>query len=133
MFSTGCIGKDNYNNQERIIVLFFDIFEKLCKEHRTTPSAVCIEIGYSKATASYWKRSNGVPKREALEKIADYFGVTVDYLLGKEQKKTAPVETNRSELFAILARLTDAEIDDLLQYSEFLLAKRINQADPKFR
>ena len=113
--------------------MFYDIFKDLCNENNETPNSVCLKLGFSAATAPYWKKSQRPPKREGLEKIAEYFGVSVDYLLGKEQKKTAPVETNRSELFAILARLTDAEIDDLLQYSEFLLAKRINPADPKFR
>ena len=114
--------------------MFYDIFRNLCYENHETPNSVCRKLGFSQAAAPYWKKSQRPPKREGLEIIANYFGVSVDYLLGKETKKEpVPVETNRSELFAILARLTDAEIDDLLQYSEFLLAKRINPSDPKFR
>ena len=31
----------------------------------------------------YWKKRGYTPRAEVLHKIADYFGVTVDYLLGK--------------------------------------------------
>lgn len=120
--------------------MFYDIFEKLCREHKTTPSAVCIKIGYSKGTASYWKQSGKAPKREALEKIADLFGITVNDLLQKVEtehvmsrslenmtaiaQKNAPIITNRSEMISILAMLSDAEIDILLDTARNLLAKR---------
>lgn len=126
--------------------MFYSILEKLCKEQGTSPSAVCVKIGYSKATASYWKSSGKMPKREALEKLAEYFSVPVDYLLGREneetdepsrkdmtkaaflgallQKNSAPIQIDRSELFRTLADLTDEELLDLLNYAKFLLSKR---------
>ena len=106
------------------LFLFYDVFEQLCYENRTSPSKVCVELGLSKTASSFWKRTNGIPKRETLEKIAERFNVSVDYLLGKEKEKPAPVQVNRNELFSILAQLTDSELDDLLKYSEFLLSKR---------
>lgn len=113
--------------KESVFVLFYEVFEQLCAENRTSPSKVCVEIGLSKTSSSFWKRTNGIPKRETLEKIAERFNVTVDYLLGKEKEKPAPVQVNRNELFSILAKLTDSELDDLLKYSEFLLSKRQSQ------
>lgn len=65
--------------------MFYDNFDKLCKEKNTSPSAVCIKIGLSKTTSSYWKTSGRIPKRETLEKIAEYLGCSVDYLLGREE------------------------------------------------
>lgn len=64
--------------------MFYDIFESLCKERDTSPSAVCMEIGLSKTTSAYWKKSGKTPKRETLEALAAYFGVTIEYLLGRE-------------------------------------------------
>ena len=115
--------------KESVFVLFYEVFEQLCAENRTSPSKVCVELGLSKTASSFWKRTNGIPKRETLEKIAERFGVSVDYLLCKEKEKPAPVQVNRNELFSILAQLTDAELDDLLKYSEFLLSKRQSQAE----
>ena len=37
-----------------------------------------------------WKNSGKAPKQELLVKIADYFGVTTDYLLGQESAPAAP-------------------------------------------
>ena len=124
--------------------MFYDTFESLCKKHGTTPSAVCIKIGYSKGTASYWKHSGKTPKREALEKIADLFEMNVVDLVPRpegnfavydlnkatiEAQKSAPIITNRSEMISILAMLSDAEIDILLDTARNLLAKRHYQAD----
>ena len=41
------------------------------------------ETGGSTATLSNWKKGNDDPKADKLKKIADYFGVTVDYFLEK--------------------------------------------------
>ena len=110
--------------------MFYEVFEHLCTDHHTSPSAVCIELGMSKTVSSYWKRTGGIPKREALEKIAARFGVTVDYLLGKEKEKPATVKIDRSGMFQVLSQLSDAELDELLQYAEFLLSKRDRQESP---
>lgn len=113
--------------------MFYDVFKKLCNENGETPNAVCLKLGYSQAAAPYWKKTGNRPKREALEKIAEYFHVTIDYLLEREpvpvipaegQKKNAPVVIDRGELFKILSELTDAELDELLRYAEYLLSKR---------
>ena len=91
-----------------------------------------VSVPPSPATAPYWKRSGRPPKREGLELIAEYFGVSIDYLLGKSmeipQTNNAPIQTNRSEMFSILSQLTDQELDNLLQYAEFLLSKRQDQS-----
>lgn len=64
--------------------MFFDIFNSLCQINGETANSVCRKLGFSNSTASYWKKSPNPPKREALEKIAEYFGVSVNYLLGKD-------------------------------------------------
>ena len=112
-----------------MFIVFYEIFESLCKENGTSPSKVCVELGMSKTTSSFWKRTGGIPKREALEKIAERFNVSVDYLVGKE-KKPAPITINRNELFSILAQLTDSELNQLLDYAEFLLSKRQAPTEP---
>lgn len=48
-----------------------------------TAYQVSKETGVSTATLSNWKNGNYVPKADKLKKIADYFGVTVDYFLEK--------------------------------------------------
>ena len=69
--------------------MFYDTLKKLCDDAGTTPHAVCLALGFSQAAAPYWKKSGGTPKREALEKFSEYFGVSVDYLLGRQDPPNA--------------------------------------------
>lgn len=66
--------------------MFFDIFQSLCNRRGTTPNAVCKELGFSNSMATYWKKSGKTPKRESVEKVAHYFGVSTDYLLGRSDQ-----------------------------------------------
>lgn len=66
--------------------MFKQTFINLCNKKGVAPSAVCMRLGLSNATYSKWT-DESVPRRATLQRIADYFGVTVDYLLGKEQEK----------------------------------------------
>ena len=69
------------------------IFIDLCNAKKVSPSSVCQKVGLSTATFSCWT-DESVPRRATLQRIADYFGVTVDYLLGNEAPApdTAPTE-----------------------------------------
>ena len=61
--------------------MFYDQFVKLCKARGVSPSAVMVSIGLNKSNATFWKKGS-IPKGETLQKLADYFGVSIDYLLG---------------------------------------------------
>jgi repressor LexA len=63
--------------------MFKKIFTKLCSERGVAPTAVCSEIGLSNAAYSCWT-DESVPRKTTLYKLANYFNVSVDYLLGKE-------------------------------------------------
>ncbi|MCR4692264.1 MAG: helix-turn-helix domain-containing protein [Firmicutes bacterium] len=62
-----------------------DTFEKLCAKKGVSPSSVCQYIGISSAAYSQWK-ADTIPRNTTLKKMADYFDVSVDYLLGKEER-----------------------------------------------
>lgn len=68
--------------------MFKDKFIYLCNQKKEAPSAVCMKLGLSNATYSKWT-DESVPRRATLQRIADYFGVSVDYLRGTEQEKKA--------------------------------------------
>lgn len=62
--------------------MFYDNFLTLCTQRGVTPSAVMRAIGLNKSSATYWKKGS-LPSSDTLQKLAEYFGVSVDYLLGK--------------------------------------------------
>ena len=45
------------------------------------------ELQVAQNTLSYWEQGKFQPDNAMLEKIADFFGVSVDYLLGRDDNK----------------------------------------------
>ena len=64
----------------------YEIFEKLCAENGVTPYRVCKETGITTASISNWKAGRYTPKQDKLQKIADFFGVSIEYLMTGEEK-----------------------------------------------
>ena len=65
----------------------YEIFEKLCSERNVTPYRVSKETGVTTATLTSWKQGKYEPKKEKLMKIAEYFDVSLEYLMtGKEDR-----------------------------------------------
>lgn len=79
--------------------IMYEIFEQLLQKYGVTAYKVSKETGITQSTLSDWKRGRSTPKTENMKKIADYFGVTVEYLMtGKnEPKEKAPELTVRDE------------------------------------
>lgn len=67
----------------------YKIYCKLRDERKVKDADVVRETGITKSTFSDWKSGRSNPKQDKLQKIADYFGVTVDYLMtGKTEKES---------------------------------------------
>lgn len=73
---------------------FWEIFYNLCESHGTKPNTVAKQLGFSSAVCTQWKKGLQKPSAEKLRKIAEYFEVSVDYLIGAEPKPT--MDTLRS-------------------------------------
>lgn len=113
--------------------MFWETFEFLCQQHGSTPTAISQEIGFSNATATKWKKGS-IPNGETLQKIADYFDVSVDYLLGKEKKPSAPEGTesmgeNEKRLFAIWDKIPEEQKPELLNLIEAALRMQQGNSD----
>lgn len=63
--------------------MFWEKFYNLCTAHQTKPNPVAKELGISSGVVTKWK-NGATPNGTTLLKIANYFGVSTDYLLGKE-------------------------------------------------
>lgn len=69
--------------------MFWENFYKLCLNNGLSANAVAKELNIASGTVTEWKKGR-VPINKTLKKIANYFNVSIDYLLGKE----APTETS---------------------------------------
>ena len=63
----------------------YEIIKELAKENRISIRQLEIRFGYSNGYLAKWK--NNTPNADELAKLADYFNVSVDYLLGRTDNK----------------------------------------------
>lgn len=64
----------------------YEVFEQLLQKYGVTPYKVAKETGVTQTALSNWKSGRSTPAAKTLQKIADYFGVTIGYLMtGKEE------------------------------------------------
>ncbi len=62
-------------------------FEKLLRSHSVTVYQVSKATGISASTFSDWKSGRSTPKADKLARIADFFAVSLDELLGTNEGK----------------------------------------------
>ena len=77
--------------------MFYDRFKALCDHRGISCNKAALEMGLSNATPTAWKKRGLTPKADTLEVIANYFGVSTDFLLGKEEKENSPDEFSLTE------------------------------------
>ena len=100
----------------------------LCNAKGVKPGKMCTEAGISKGLISDLKagRRTGVSAVTA-QKMADYFGVTVAYLLGEEKEK--PLAGEDQELEELLEELKNRdECRMLFQLAKDATADEVRQA-----
>ena len=69
----------------------YEIFEQLLQKYGVSAYKVSKATGVTQSTLSDWKRGRSTPKSENMKKLADYFGVSIDYLMtGKEVSQKEP-------------------------------------------
>ena len=83
-------------------------------------------LGVRQNTLSTWETGRYEPDNEMLQKIADYFDVSVDYLLRKssiKQMPTAPIDMIRiTRLMRTIEPMTPAQFDSTVQAAEEILS-----------
>ena len=67
--------------------MFYTTFEELCRERNVAPSAVSRKLGMSSSAPGRWKTGSS-PDLDTAQKIADFFGVTIDFLVNNDRPGT---------------------------------------------
>ena len=100
----------------------YERINALCKAKGVSGSRMCLDLGLSKSTMSDLKngRIKGISIPTA-QKIAGYFGISVDELYGAESKKEKPtaqddgLSEDMKELIDCIKKLPEDKIQMLLQ------------------
>lgn len=82
----------------------FEIIKKLASKRNKSLQQVAEDLNFSKNLFYRWKTSD--PKAKDLEKVADYFHVSIDYLMGRTDDK---------------ASLSPREIEDIGQMADRMI------------
>lgn len=91
--------------------MYYENFEKLCKSNNVNASKVSKATGISTATLTSWKKGIYTPKQDKLQLIADYFNVSVDYLMtGKEHNFTVEMADMDADLLCISKKVKEYAI-----------------------
>lgn len=91
--------------------MFGDIFKELRLEKKLSQEKIAEDLEISQPLIAKWESHQSTPSPEMLDYIADYFNVSVDYLIGRSKYKN--LEADNSELdnvlFSKAKDLTDDE------------------------
>ena len=106
--------------------MFFNRFKALCDERNISVYRACTDIGLNRSAVAKWK-AGGSPNGTTASRLADYFGVTTDYLLGQSDLRTAaePERTVSDDdikfaLFGGNGEITDAMYEEVKQFAAFV-------------
>ena len=84
---------------------FGENLKNLRKSRNITPQDFGAQIGLSKAVVSKYETGMGYPSFDVLVRIAQYFGVTTDYLLGVARGKTVDVSDLTDSQIAVVHQI----------------------------
>ena len=109
----------------------YEIIDNLCAENGISGSKMCDDLGMSRSTLTELRKGRAKTLNlEKASKIADYFGVSVDYLLGNEPKEKAPTvevdderSAKRKMLFDLFNSMTDEELDAMIAFTNAIQKK----------
>ena len=121
----------------------YEVFEQLLQKFGVTTADVCKATGIGQSTMSNWKSRRNLISGKNAQLIADYFGVSVDYLMtGKEKEggekyyindETASIAQDifeNKELRLLFDAAKDAQAEDLQTVHQMLIAlKRKERGD----
>lgn len=110
-----------------------NIVLELIRNSGKSENALEKAIGLAQGSIKNWRNGKSKPSLEAVSKIADYFGVSVDYLLGKTDDPTPPKKSDGKpklyvppEYASVMVafaggteNLTQEDIDSIIEFIEF--------------
>ena len=105
--------------------MFYNNFEKLCTKIEKNPSTVAEELGFTKSMASHWK-GGMVPRVSSRKKIADYFGISVEELMGTKKEPAGQGELDDESMVELTELMRKASPEKRKALIELLKSDKEN-------
>lgn len=102
----------------------FERIKSLCKSRKISINDLENALGYSKNTL--YRLKTQTPGADKLEAIADYFNVSIDYLLGRTDIKELPVDNTVHTIAAHHDgdEWTEEELEEIEEFKRFVAMRR---------
>lgn len=108
------------------------ILIQLRKEKDVGQKEVATYLKVSIATVSNYENDVHSPDYSMLCRLAEYYGVTTDYLLGRTAYRSDPKVLNRrisdeytvTDVVDMVLALDGSEVNHLMEYAKFIQARR---------
>lgn len=101
--------------------------KELRKSKKMSQSELGKFIGVSQTTVTAWENGRAEPSSSYVAKLATFFNVSTDYLLGRDTKED-DLKTADKNVQLIAAHIDDGttpeEMNDILTYIDFIKSKR---------
>ena len=94
--------------------MFYDRFKLLCQRKNISCTKAATEMGLSNSTPTKWKKTAAIPDSSTISRIADYFEVPVEYVMGVSADSQIDEANFRlAELEKELKTATEEEADEI--------------------
>lgn len=102
----------------------FERIRNLCKDRKISINDLENALGYSKNTL--YRLKTQTPGADKLEAIADYFNVSIDYLLGRTNQKSLPEDNTVHTIAAHHEgdEWTEEELQEIEEFKRFVAMRR---------
>lgn len=104
--------------------MFYDSYIIWCEKKGVSPTKAALDVGLSCAAPTKWKKSGSTPSGDTMNRLASYFGITVDELLGKEKQPTeGELHPANKKLMELSRTLSPEEAEKVYKAISLLLEK----------
>ena len=95
--------------------MFWDNFVNQCEKMEKSPTVVVEELGFKRSAVTSWK-NGALPQVKNRKKIADYFGITVEELMGtkKEPAGMGGLDDVKKQVVELMDDMSQEEINAFL-------------------
>ncbi|MFL0251373.1 helix-turn-helix domain-containing protein [Clostridium neuense] len=97
--------------------IFAQRLRKLREEHGLSTRALGEIVGTSNATISRYETGKRDPDLMVVHNIAEYFGVTIEYLCGED------INPDKENIIRLFSNLSDESKKDAIKYMTYLYEK----------
>lgn len=108
--------------------MFTDLVKNLADKNNVQISKMLKDLNLADGSFNNWKNRNTVPSGTIVAKIAQYFNVSTDYLLGltddtAPNKRTSALSGSEHEMLSAYRQLDDSDQGEVRGYINGMLTK----------